>query len=159
MSQRTETLKQALTDARQHLNRVLDQVGDRWETQVYFDGAQWNARQLLIHLVIANQGLNNQAMGIAEGREVIPADFDVNRYNQRSVEKRAEMSVDEARASLEESLSALLTWLDSVDDAALDKTGRHASLRILSVEQIVRQTAEHERIHANDLAKALNIAV
>jgi hypothetical protein len=138
---------------------VLDQVASRWETQVYADGAQWNVRQLLIHLAISGQGLNNQAMGIAEGREIVPADFDIERYNRRSVEKRAEMTVDEARTSLAESHAALLAWLDQTDEAALDKTGRHASLRILSVEEIVQNVADHQRGHASDIAKALNIVV
>jgi hypothetical protein len=157
MSKRIETLKQALTESRQHLDLVLDQVGNRWETQIYSEGARWNARQLVTHLAISHHGLNNQVVGIAEGREVVPADFDINRYNQRSVEKRAEMTVDEARASLSESHAALLAWLDTADDSGLDKTGRHASLRILSVEQIVQNVADHERGHADDLANALNI--
>ena len=159
MSQRIKTLKQTLTESRQHLDYVLDQVGDRWETQVYSDGAQWNVRQLLLHLAISHQGLNNQVMGIAEGREVVPADFDINRYNQRSVEKRAEMTIDEVRASLLETHSALIGWLDAADDKVLDKTGRHASLNIYSVEEIVQNVADHERGHADDLAKTLNIAV
>ena len=159
MSQRIESLKQALIEARQHLDHVLGQVGNRWDTQVYSDGAQWNVRQLVIHLAISHQGLNNQAIGIAEGREMIPADFDINRYNQRSVEKRAELTVDEARTSLSDSHSALVEWLDTADDSALDQTGRHASLNILSVEQIVQNIADHQRGHASDIARTLNIAV
>jgi hypothetical protein len=157
MSQRIESLRQELTEAHQYLNSVIDKIGDRWMVQVYSDGAQWNVRQLLIHLAISHQGLNNQAMGVAEGREVIPADFDINRYNRRSVEKRAEMTIDEARASLKESHVALLAWLDATDETALNYSGRHASLRILSVEEIVRNIADHERGHAGDIARALNI--
>jgi hypothetical protein len=55
MSQRIESLRQELSEARQYLDSVLDQVGDRWETRVYSDGAQWNVHQLLIHLAIRSR--------------------------------------------------------------------------------------------------------
>lgn len=157
MSERIETLKHEVSTARQYLNAVLDQVGDRWDTPVYSDGARWNVRQLVVHLSIADHGLNNQIMNIAEGREVIPEDFDLERYNQRSVEKRAEMTVEEARANLDASRKALIEWLDSVDEAKLERTGRHASLRILSVEELVHVVADHDRGHASDIARALGI--
>lgn len=154
-----ETIKAGLLEARDLLNRVLDSVGDRWETQVYSDGAAWNVRQLLIHLAISDKGLNNQVMGIAEGREVIPADFDIDRYNKRSVEKQAEMTPEQARASLAESRAALLAWLDTVDSAALERSGRHASLKIMTVGEILETMIVHERDHARDIARALAIAV
>lgn len=159
MSQRIETLKQELIEAWQYLDSVLDQVGNRWGMQVYSDGAQWNVHQLLIHLIVSTQGQTNQVKGIAEGREIIPADFDLERFNRRSVEKRAEMTADEARVNLRTAHEDLLTWLDTVDDTVLEKIGRHASLRVLSVEQILRVIANHDRGHANDIVTALNIAV
>ncbi len=57
---------------------------------------------------ISDKGLTNQAIGAAEGRETVPADFDLERYNRRSVEKNAAMTPDEARASLENSRAELL---------------------------------------------------
>lgn len=148
-----------LASARDLLNRVLDEVGDRWDTSVYSDGAAWNVRQLLIHLAGADRGHNNQVMGIADGREVIPADFDLERYNRRAVEKQADVTPEQSRASLAESRAALLAWLDSADESILDKSGRHASMNILTVRQIFGVMAEHERGHARDIARALGIAL
>jgi len=39
MSERIERIKQNLAQARDYWNSVLDQVGDRWDTPVYSDGA------------------------------------------------------------------------------------------------------------------------
>jgi hypothetical protein len=156
-SQRTQRFKEELAAARAYLNRVLDQVDDRWDVQVYTDGAAWNVHQLVIHLAISDRGQNNQIMQYAEGNEVIPADFDLDRYNKRSVEKRAELSPDEARASLESSRAELVAWLDTVEDAKLDKLGRHASLRVLSVTELLREMVNHERQHTADIARVLNI--
>lgn len=158
MSERIEQIKADLASARQYLEQVLDSVGDAWDTQVYSDGAGWTVKQLAIHISDADRGTNGQAMGIAAGREVIPADFDLNRYNKRAVEKRSEMSIDDVRKSLDTTRAELLTWLDTIDDAALDKTGRHATMRILSVSEILGVMAAHERSHANDIADVLGLS-
>ena len=158
MSERIEKIKANLADARQHLNAILDKVADRWDTQVYSDGAAWTVHQLVIHLMVTDKGHNNTVKGIANGEETIPADFDLERFNRRSVEKRAETTVDEARASLAVTASERNAWLDSIDDATLDKKGRHGSMRVLSIEEITQVIADHDRDHGNDIARALNIS-
>ena len=157
MSQRTQELKAALAESRKHLNHVLDNVGDGWDTQVYTEGAAWTVRQLAIHLMISDKGQTTTAMAIARGEDPVPADFDLERYNRRSVEKRADAGLDDIRASLATSFAERDAWLDTLDDTALDKHGRHGSGRILTVTQIMQVMADHERDHANDIAKVLNI--
>jgi DinB superfamily len=158
MSERIERIKADLASARQHLEHILDAVGDRWDTQVYSDGAGWTVKQLAVHLSDADRGTNGQIMGIAAGREVIPADFDLNRYNKRAVEKRIEMSVEDVRKSLDTTRAELLTWLDTIDDATLNKKGRHATLQILSITEILDVMVAHERGHANDIADVLGLS-
>jgi hypothetical protein len=157
MSRLTE-LKANLTQSRQHLNHVLDLVGDRWDTQVYTEGAAWTVRQLAIHLMISDKGQTSTVMGIARGEDPIPADFDLERYNRRSVEKRADTSIGDVRAALAASFAEREAWLDTLDDAALDKQGRHGSGRILSAGEILQVMADHENTHADDIARVLNIA-
>ena len=160
MSERIQRIKAELAASRQYLNRVLDQVGDRWNTQVYSDGAAWTVGQLAVHLAISDRGQTNVVQGIAEGREVVPADFDLERYNQRSVEKRADMTPEQARREMAASREQLNAWLDTLDESALEKEGRHASLRILSVEHLLLEMmALHERDHAGDIARVLGIDV
>lgn len=157
MSERIVQIRQELAESRALLDRVLDAVGDRWETQVYSDGLAWTVRQLANHLADADRGHNHQVMNIAEGNEVIPPDFDVERYNRRLTEKTAEQSGEQARALLNASRAQLNAWLDTLDDDQLDRQGRHASLNILTVYQILQVMCEHERAHARDIAAALGI--
>lgn len=153
-----QTLKAELAAARAALNNVLDQVGDRWETQIYADGAAWNARQLLVHLAITEQGQVNTVMAVAEGKNPVPEDFDLNRYNQRSVEKRAEMTVEQARQQLDETRLKFNDWLDQLDEATLDLTGRHGTLQVMSIAEFLQTIAAHERAHADDIARVLEIS-
>lgn len=157
MSERVHRIQSQLEDSRQYLNQVLDRVGDRWETPVYRDGLQWNVRQLLAHLVDADRGHNAQAMNIAQGKDIIPEDFDIERYNRRTTEKSADKTPEQSRAELEASRQQLYDWLLTIDESVLDNKGRHATLKIMTVEQILGVLAGHERTHAQDIALALGI--
>lgn len=158
MSERTEALQNRLDDARDYLNSVLDRVNGRWDTQVYSDGAQWTVAQLVRHLAITDAAQWGQAKNIIEGGEGVPADFDLERYNRRSVEKRAEMTVQEARQQLAETRGDLVLWLDTLDDDSLNREGRHGTMKIMSVEQILITMADHEHTHADDIARVLGIS-
>ncbi len=152
-----QTLQAELADARAVLNAVLDGVGDRWDTPIYSDGAAWTARQLLIHLAVSEQGQTNNIMAIAGGADPVPADFDLNRYNARSVEKRAETTPQQARQQLAETRANFLGWLKQQDESILDRSGRHASLQVFTIAQHLQTIADHERQHAQDMARVLGI--
>lgn len=158
-SERIEKIKQKLAEARQYLDAVLDAAEAHQDVTVFSDGQGWTVRNLAVHLADADRGNARQVMGIAAGQEVIPPDFDLDRYNRRAIEKRAEMTYAEARASLAASRAELLAWLDTLDDTALDAEGRHASLNIMSVEKILGVMAWHERTHADDIARAAGLEV
>jgi len=154
-----ESLKAMLNESHALLNAVLDAVGDQWESPIYADGLQWNARQIVVHLADAERGHYNQVTNIAEGNDIIPPDFDIERYNRRTTDKNADKTVEQARAEIAQTRAALLAWLDAVDADKLERSGRHASLVIMSVAQILKIVSDHERGHAQDIANALNITV
>ncbi|NOK86049.1 MAG: hypothetical protein GFH27_549395n71 [Chloroflexi bacterium AL-W] len=159
MSERIEKYRKTLSDARAFWDSVLDQVGDRWETQIYSDGMAWTVRQIVNHVADADRGHNFQVMSIAEGQNPIPEDFDLERYNNRLTEKTIEKSAEQSRTELAETRTQLNQWLDTLDEAKLDNKGRHASLNILSVAQILRVMANHEIGHAQDIAAVLGIPI
>jgi hypothetical protein len=156
---RKQQAKQKLLASRHYWDNVLNQVGNRWDTQVYSDGLQWTVIQVVRHVADADLGHNRQLMNIAEGNDIIPADFDIERYNKRVTEKTAEKTVEQCRENMNNQRTELLTWLDDLDESKLDSKGRHASLRILSVEEIIDVLANHERDHAQDIARVLDINV
>lgn len=157
MSERIEEHREILASARAYLNNVLDQVGDRWEEQVYSDGLGWTVKQIVHHLADADRGHNFQLLGIANGQSPIPEDFDIERYNANVTKKTVEKSVEQSRADLSENRASLNEWLDNLDESQLELEGRHASLKIMSISQILKLMAGHERLHAKDIADTLGI--
>lgn len=152
MSEKIEKYKNRLAKSRANLNAALDAAADRAEEQIYSEGAQWTLRQLVIHLAVADKGHNGMVMNYAQGNDFIPADYDIERFNSRSVAKRDEMTFTDAREALNQSRAELLEWLDQQDDDSfLEKEGRHATLQIMTVAQIFNAMAGHERLHTDDI--------
>ncbi|MCU0514415.1 MAG: DinB family protein [Anaerolineae bacterium] len=146
-----------LHKARARLDAALDTLPpEREEERLYSDGAQWTLRQLVIHLMIADRGHNSMIQGIATGQPIIPPDYDLERFNKRSVEKQAAVTLAQARDALRASRQELIDWLHGLeDDAVLDLEGRHASLQIMSISRILNVMAWHEDTHTGDIEKHL----
>jgi hypothetical protein len=156
MTERLEQHKQQLADSRARLLEALERIGERGDEQIYSEGAQWTLRQLAIHLALADAGHNNMIDHYTQGKEFIPENYDIERYNKRSVDKSGDMTLEQAIAALHKSRAELLAWFDAQeDDGFLDKQGRHASLRILSISEIIAVMAAHELGHTKDIMAML----
>lgn len=157
MSERIAKHKTRLAKARDILNEAFDAVADLDDdTLVHSHGEDaWTLRQLAVHVALADKGHNGMIMHYAEGKEFIPEDYDLERYNRGSVKKHADMTVADARESLTQSREKLLAYLDTLDDEQLDNVGRHATLEMMSVDRILQVTALHERMHAEDIQAML----
>jgi DinB superfamily len=121
------------------------------------EGAEWKARDVLNHVTISEGGQLTVIQRVLAGQGGVPDDFDLNRYNRRSVQKQAERTVADMLAGLEHDHAQVLGALDAVSEADLDKTGRHARGDTLTVEQFFHRITEHRRQHAQELARNLGL--
>ena len=157
LTERSQAILTELERQRAALLSVLNRLSpEQWEIAVQEGDAHWTARQMLSHLYDAERGMTGQAMRIAAGEEPIPPDFDLNRWNKRSVEKLNEKTPAELLQSLTETRARLKDTLAKMTDADLDKVGRHSTLRMMSVEAILREIGIHEIIHAKAIAEAFH---
>lgn len=146
MGQRQDAIVNALETSRRTLNETLSRVTD-WNLPVQDEDQKWTVRQMLSHLVDAQRGMTGQMKRINDGQESVPADFDLNRWNKRSVEKMAERTPDDLKQQLAQDHGTLKEFVNRLSDADLDKRGRHSSLVIMSIEEIGLLIASHEREH------------
>ena len=142
---------------RQKLVAVLQGLNEaEWETAVYTDGGRWSISDLLRHLVNAERGMTTLINQFRQGQDPVPADFDRERYNNRIVEKAKQKSPTELMAELVENEALFLEALAALTEGDWQKKGRHASLRILTIEEICHLIPDHEQAHLLDIQKALN---
>ena len=153
-----EEIREALSGARQELLSLLSGLGEwQWAAPVFTHEEEdgWSVADVLRHLVDSERGMTAQMKIIAEGGEGVPPDFDLSRWNARAVARAKDKVPAELLAEMEKNRERLFDFIDSLAAEDWNKKGRHASLRIMSIEEIARLIADHERRHTADIQAAL----
>ena len=155
MPERKRWIEEWLGSSRRFLLSVIEAVRDEdWQHVAHDDEARWTARDVLAHVVGAEPsllGLVTRAQ--AEGRYVPRPDFDLDFWNRRQVEKRAEKSPADLLAELDSNRVATLKLLADLPESALDLPVRHPSYGDMTVEDVFRLIGFHERLHADEIRK------
>ena len=156
LSERKHTLHDHLIHTREHLLEVIGQLQpDDWEKVVQSTEGGWTVKQTLLHLATSESGQIGTGKAIAAGQPTVPDDFDLNRYNNRQVEKNKDKQPAEILFGMAESRQKLLAFLEEVPDEALDKRGKHARGDVISLEQLFYRIGEHEADHTLEIKRAL----
>src|SRR5574341_1596365 len=97
---------------------------DQWQTPVPSDeGTQWTAKDVLAHIAVSEGGQLGQITRCLAGEVTVPDDFDLNRFNRRSVQKQADRVVADMLKEIEAGHAQVLELLDKVPEADFDKRG------------------------------------
>lgn len=125
-----------------------------WETAVQSEDAQWTIADLVRHLMNAESGMTGLIEQFKAGKDPVPPDFDRERYNQSRVKKTQALTPQELMAQMSANREHLLTVIESLEDGDWSKKGRHASLRIMTIEEVCHLIADHESVHLEEMKKA-----
>lgn len=157
MSERKASIREHMQ--RQHAESwpVLNDLSDADLAQpVYSEEATgWTVRDVLGHLADSERGILGQVQRLIAGEVTVPEDFDLDRWNQSAVRKRAEVEVDQLLQDIENAYQDALTFLEDLEDQTLDLRGRHARGDTLSAEGFFRRMANHRARHATDIRESL----
>ena len=154
--ERKENILQKLTETRQALFDFARSLGpEEWTQPVYIHDREWTAADVLRHLTDAERGMMGTMQKIRETGKGVPEDFDLDRWNASRVAKMQDMMPAELLAEMEQNREALLAFVDDLAEKEWDKAGRHASLRIMTLEEILQRIADHEQEHLADMRAAL----
>lgn len=157
MSERKARLRTTILADHAASMAVFQLISDEdWQAAVPSEeDAPWTARDVLAHLAVSEGGQLGQIVRCLQGGVTVPDDFDLARFNRRSVQKQGAKTIADLLAQIERDHAEVLTTLDAVDEAELDKTGRHARGDVLTVEQFFHRITEHRRQHAEQLQRLL----
>src|SRR5262245_40716606 len=159
MSERKDRLRETIQADDAASMAILNRVpAEKWDQPVPSDeGANWKARDVLSHMAVSESGQLVVIQRVLAGQGGAPEDFDITRYNRRSVQKQAERSVDELLAAIAQGHAQVLAVLDGISEADLDRSGRHARGDTLTIEQFFHRITEHRRQHSQELALNLGL--
>ena len=116
---------------------------------------EWVVRDLLVHLATSERGVQGVLEGFLRGESIVPVGFDLDRWNASQVARLRDLSLDQLRAQILANREATLALLDRLNDADLDRRGRHALGREVSLGEALRIMAAHERVHIEEANYAI----
>ncbi len=128
---------------------------DAWQVQLYADGARWTVHEVLAHIVESEGSLLPLFRHISHGGEGVAKGFDIDKYNAMAVAEIAETSAKELIADFEFRRAEMVKFAADLDDADLEKQGRHAFLGESSLYEMLRLQYLHVNLHIRDIRTAL----
>lgn len=125
-----------------------------WQTPIYTDGAQWDARETLAHLIQAEASLRALFERVVAGGDGAPVDFDIERFNREHTGRLASLSRDELLQRYADERRATADFADGLSASQLALRGRHPALGDSSIEDMLKLIYLHNSMHVRDIKKA-----
>ena len=156
MEDRKAIVLRKLERVREELLALVGDVDEAaWERSVFSESDEWLVSDLFRHIVDAEAGMTGLIKNIRDGGTGVPPDFDLVRWNASQVKKTKEKSIDDLTADLVKNRAKLLNVVETLEEEDWDKKGRHASLIIMTIEEVLHRIADHESEHTEDIRRAL----
>jgi len=135
--------------------KTLEALGalapEAWGATVYREPQVWDVRDLLAHLLSAEQGLLRVAQNVAAGGAGAPESLDHNVYNAEEQVRLKGLTPGQLLSALDSARQATLAWVRTLDDAQLDTVGRHPGLGQVTLEAIILSMHGHQLLHLRDV--------
>ena len=135
------------------LVKDLDQAALTWRPS---EGA-WSIRDNLAHLVDAERAHRRFVEVVLEGRSIHLEGFDLDRWNQEHVTRRAEQSIDDILDALRVERQKTLAFISTIPPDSWEQRGDHPALGDVSVRQVIKVIGVHERMHLKEIRKLLEM--
>ena len=122
-----------------------------WGAVVYREPHVWDVRDLLAHLLSAEQGLLRVAQDVAVGAGGAPESLDHDVFNAEEQQRLKGRSLQQLLSALAAARRATLVWVGTLDDSQLDRVGRHPGLGQVTLEAILLSMHGHQLLHLRDV--------
>lgn len=155
-AEKKKEIQEKLARSRQELLETVSGWNEaQWATTLYSEGQVWSAVDVLRHLADAEWSMTRLMQRIQQGEEGVPEDFDLDRWNAGRVRKAQDKTPAELFAIMAQNRTHLLAFIDQLTAEDWAKAGRHGSMRIMSIEAILHQIADHEQFHCRHLQEVV----
>jgi len=134
--------------------RGLDEAG--WDRRIYAEGSRWTLRQVLCHFISIESGLLRLARDVLDGGEGAPKDLDVDEFNEREVRAMAGSAPSDLLPEFERLRADMVELVRGLDEADLEREGRHPVLGRISLEKLLKLVYRHNMMHLRDVRRVLS---
>jgi len=156
MSERVDTLVGKLEKGGAKTTAVFGGLGEaQWQLVVYAEPYPWTVRDLLAHFCSAEVSLLELVQDVADGGPGAPQGFDYNAFNAQEQKCLAGWTAPELLEALGAARGRTVDWVRTLQDADLDRAGRHPALGPVSVEIMITAIYGHQLLHMRDLLALL----
>ena len=131
------------------------------QTKVSSHAEAWTILEVAKHLYVSEDGMVQLMQRIKNHSDPnsvpgVPEDFDRDRYNKRQVQKLEQLSKKDILTKMSDSRKNFVNFVESLSEEDFSKKGRHASLKVLSIEEICKIIPTHELEHIQKMEHVLN---
>ena len=156
MSERVDGLITRLSKGGRKTAEAFGNLSDeQCQMVLYREPLVWTARDVLAHLISAEEGLMHIARDIAGGGPGAPEGFDYHAYNASEQVRLKEIPLEQLRANLSATREASIEWMSSLDEVVLDRRGYHPALGEVTLEELINAFHGHHLMHMRDLRALL----
>jgi hypothetical protein len=127
----------------------------QWQAEVYTEGETWTLRNVLSHFVTSERGLVRLFEQIRLGGAGSPDDFSIDRYNASQQQKTKDLSPQQLLEQYKEVRADSIAWTLSLEQADLEKQGKHPFLGMTSIREMIKMLYIHNQTHYRDMKKVL----
>jgi len=126
-----------------------------WAQTVYLDGSGWTVRDLLAHFLSAEQTYVEYIRRLLRGEAGLPADFDLNAFNEAEVPRLSRLPTSELLGALQSARAATVTTVAGLGPDDLERRGWHPWLGDTDLGSVLKLLYRHPMIHLRDARRAL----
>jgi uncharacterized protein (TIGR03083 family) len=150
--------QQELSAARQELLALLNSLTpEQWQMPVFSEATTWSVSTAVAHIAEGERGMSVHVHKIRKGEETLPAGFDLTHWNAGVAGRMGNPTPSELLALLDTTRARTLATMASLNPEDWERTGRHPSRGIITIEQYYATMAGHDRQHAADIRRALGL--
>lgn len=128
-----------------------------WEQQVYLAGPGWTVREILCHLLDAEQGFHHIISDVLRGGSGAPEGFNLDAYNERQVRGMTRLAIPTLMESFSRARMTTIDLVQRMQESDLQRRGRHPYLGLVALEEMLKLIYRHAMIHQRDIRRAVEI--
>jgi uncharacterized damage-inducible protein DinB len=122
-----------------------------WDKPLYSEGASWTVRQVLAHVVETETALPRLFKHIVDGGDGLSREFDLNEYNERTVEEVVERDPEKLVKLFSSRRKLTIEFVQGLSEEDLGKEGYHPFLGQAEINEMIRLFYLHVQLHIRDV--------